>query len=181
MMEVQKKETGQVFWACQSCMNFASSITTKVQEVDRKVEELRGQVAENKEGVDKANENVRKMEKKVEKVEKKMEDGQQRMEDIMYEEMRAREAIRRNVVIYGVEEPSTQVLSQDWRERNREEAHVGWNDIGTGQNRTTGCCKRTTAHSLQEHQHRTGPDEEAKAGGEKIARGSGKKKQGRTL
>jgi uncharacterized coiled-coil protein SlyX len=115
MMEVQKKETGQVFWACRSCMNFASSITTKVQEVDRKVEELRGQVAENKEGVDKANENVRKMEKKVEKVEKKMEDGQQRMEDIMYEEMRAREAIRRNVVIYGVEEPSTSIRTDKER------------------------------------------------------------------
>jgi uncharacterized coiled-coil protein SlyX len=115
MMEVQKKETGQVFWACRSCMNFASSITTKVQEVDRKVEELRGQVVENKEGVDKANENVRKMEKKVEKVEKKMEDGQQRMEDIMYEEMRAREAIRRNVVIYGVEEPSASIRTDKER------------------------------------------------------------------
>jgi hypothetical protein len=55
------------------------------------------------------------MEKKVEKVEKKMEDGQQRMEDIMYEEMRAREAIRRNVVIYGVEEPSTSIRTDKER------------------------------------------------------------------
>jgi phage tail tube protein FII len=60
---VQKKETGQVFWACRSCMNFAHSITTKVQEVNQKVEVLRGQVKENKEGVAKANEGVKKGEK----------------------------------------------------------------------------------------------------------------------
>ncbi len=33
-----------------------------------------------------------------------MEDSERRMEGIMLEEMRAREAIRRNIVIYGMEE-----------------------------------------------------------------------------
>ncbi len=44
-------------------MNFAHSITIKVQEVNQKVEVLRGQVKENKEGVAKANEGVKKGEK----------------------------------------------------------------------------------------------------------------------
>jgi hypothetical protein len=120
MMEVQKKETGQVFWACRSCMNFASSITTKVQEVDRKVEALRGQVEENREGLTKASEEVKKVEKKVEKVERKIEDSEKRMEDLMYEEMRAREAIRKNVVIYGVEDPSSSLRT----DKERMEADV---------------------------------------------------------
>jgi hypothetical protein len=118
MMEVQKKETGQVFWACRSCMNFAHSITTKVQEVNQKVEVLRGQVEENKEGVAKANEGVKKVEKKVEKIEKKIEESEHRMEDIMFEEMRAREAIKRNVVIHGVRDPDNRVKTDkerlDW-------------------------------------------------------------------
>jgi hypothetical protein len=44
------------------------------------------------------------MEKNVGQVEKKVEDSERRMEGIMLEEMRAREAIRRNIVIYGMEE-----------------------------------------------------------------------------
>jgi len=120
MMEVQKKETGQVFWACRSCMNFASSITTKVQEVDWKVEALRGQVEENREGLTKASEEVKKVEKKVEKVERKIEDSEKRMEDLMYEEIRAREAISKNVVIYGVRDPSSSLRT----DKERMEADV---------------------------------------------------------
>jgi outer membrane murein-binding lipoprotein Lpp len=104
MMELQKKETGQVYWACRSCMNFAQSITSKVQEVNQKVEELRGQVQENTNGVAKANEEVKRVEKKVEKMQKKMEESDNRSEESMYEEMRAREAIKRNVILYGVQD-----------------------------------------------------------------------------
>ncbi len=100
-------------------MNFASSITTKVQEVDRKVEALRGQVEENREGLTKANEEVKKVEKKVEKVERKIEDSEKRIEDLMDEEMRAREAIRKNVVIYGVEDPSFSLRTRTRREWRR--------------------------------------------------------------
>jgi hypothetical protein len=44
------------------------------------------------------------MEKNVGQVEKKVEDSERRMEGIMLEEMRAKEAIKRNIVIYGMEE-----------------------------------------------------------------------------
>lgn len=107
MLELQKKEVGHAFWACRSCMSFAQSITTKVQEVDRKVEELRGQVTENREGIERTKDDVKRMEKKVEKVERRMEDREKKMEDGLYEEMRAREAIKRNVIIHGVEEPDS--------------------------------------------------------------------------
>jgi hypothetical protein len=73
MRELQKKETGQVFCACCSCMNFAQSITTKVHIVNQKVEELRGEVQENTDGVAKANEEVKRVEKKVEKIQRKLD------------------------------------------------------------------------------------------------------------
>ncbi len=107
MLELQRKETGQAFWACRSCMNFASSITTKVQEVDKKVEELRGQVKENRDGIERTNDNVKKVEKKVERMERKAEDAERKSENGMYEEMRAREAIKRNLIIHGLEEPDS--------------------------------------------------------------------------
>ena len=83
MRKLQKKETGQVFWACRSCMNFARSITTKVHVVNQKVEELRGEVQENTDGVAKANEEVKRVEKKVEKIQKKMEESDSRSEESM--------------------------------------------------------------------------------------------------
>ena len=60
---------------------------------------------ENRSGVEKAKDDVVHVEKKVEKVERKVEDMKNRIEDNMYEEMRAREAIKRNVVVHGVREP----------------------------------------------------------------------------
>jgi len=101
-------------------MNFAHSITTKVQEVNQKVEELRGQVQENTDGVAKANEGVKKVEKKVENLERKMEEADHKKEDSMYEEMRAREAIKRNVILYGVRDPDSNITT----DKERMEADI---------------------------------------------------------
>jgi len=61
-------------------------------------------VDENAEELEQAQQKIEKVEKNVGHVEKKVDNMEKRMEDKMYEEMRAREAIRRNLVIYGVEE-----------------------------------------------------------------------------
>jgi hypothetical protein len=103
-LEMQKKEMGIAYWACRSCLNFASKMNTKLKEVDRRIDQLKERVEENTDGLGRAKEKIDKVEKSVETVEQKVEDAEKRMENQMYEEMRAREAIRRNLVIYGVEE-----------------------------------------------------------------------------
>lgn len=115
MLDLQKKETGFAYWACRSCMNFAAKMNANFQEYGRKIEELEEQVKENREEVAKANDGVKKVEKKVEKVEKKMEDVEKKMEEGMCEEMRAREAIRRNIIIHGVKEPDTRLKTDKER------------------------------------------------------------------
>jgi hypothetical protein len=101
-------------------MNFAQSITSKVHEVNQKVEELRGQVQENTDGVAKANEEVKRVEKKVEKMQRKMEESDNKTEESMYEEMRAREAIKRNVILYGVRDPDSSAKT----DKERMEADI---------------------------------------------------------
>ncbi len=50
-------------------------------------------------------EKVETVEKRMEKLEKKTEEREAAEDDGMFEELRAREAIRRKLVVYGLEEP----------------------------------------------------------------------------
>jgi hypothetical protein len=88
---------------------------THLKEVDRKIEDLKGKVNENTDGLAKTNDKMAKVEKNVSAVGKKVEDMEKKLEESMLEEMRAREAIRRNIVIHGVEEPGREV--KDIKER----------------------------------------------------------------
>jgi len=103
-LELQKKEMGTAWWGCRSCVSFATKMNARFKEVDKRMDELTARVEENSEGLEQAQEKIDKVEKNVGEVGKKVEESEKRMEDQMYEEMRAREAIRRNIVIYGLEE-----------------------------------------------------------------------------
>jgi hypothetical protein len=73
-------------------------------------------------GVDTVEETVKKAEKAVEKVEKTVTDMAKELESGMYQEMRAREAIKRNLVIYGVKEPDQRLTdSKDKMEADKDE------------------------------------------------------------
>ena len=103
-LELQKKEMGIAWWGCRSCVSFATKMNARFKEVDKRMDQLTERVDENTEGLEQVQEKVDKVEKSVGQVEKKVEDSEKRTEDIMLEELRAREAIRRNIVIYGMEE-----------------------------------------------------------------------------
>jgi hypothetical protein len=118
-LDLQKKEMGQSFWACRSCVSFASTFATKVnaklKEVNDKVEALQEKVDNNTDVLEEAKEKIESVERKVGKVEKTVEEVERNVEEGMYEEMRAREAIKRNIVMYGVKEPDSSIT--DGKER----------------------------------------------------------------
>ncbi len=132
-LEIQKKEMGQAFWACPSCISFASTfgakVNQKLKEVNDRVDALQEKVDNNtiglgevQERVDTVEETVQKAEKAVEKVEKTVTDMAKELEIGMYQEMRAREAIKRNLVIYGVKEPDQRLTdSKDKMEADKDE------------------------------------------------------------
>jgi hypothetical protein len=112
-LELQKKEIGQSFWACRLCGSFASTFATKVnaklKEVNDRVDSLQAKVEENTGVLEEVQDKLETMERKVEKAEKMAEDVEKNMEEGMYEEMRAREAIKRNIVIYGLKEADPKI------------------------------------------------------------------------
>jgi len=114
-LEQQKKDMGMAYWACRSCLSFAAKMQTQLKEVDRKLEKLKEQVEENTDGIGKANDKIGKVEKSVGTVGRKIEDMERRLEENMMEEMRAREAIKRNIVLHGVDEPAREM--RDGKER----------------------------------------------------------------
>jgi len=119
-LEQQKKEMGIAYWACRSCLSFAAKMQTQMKEVDRKLDRLQGEVMVNREGLAKTNGKIEKVERSVGAVGKKVEDVEKRMEENMYEEMRAREAIKRNIIMYGVVEPDGNIRT----DRERIEADM---------------------------------------------------------
>jgi hypothetical protein len=90
-------------------------VNAKLKEENDKVESLQAIVDETSGGLEEVQEKMETMERKVEKVEKTVENVEKVMEEEMYEEMRAREAIRRNVVMYGVKEANLRIT--DGKER----------------------------------------------------------------
>jgi hypothetical protein len=136
-LELQIKEMGQSFWACRSWVSFASTFATKVnaklKEVSDKVDNLQEKVEENTGGLEEAQGKINNVEKKVEKVEKTVEDMEKKVEEGMYEEMRAREAIKRNIVMYGVKEPDQNIKdAKDRMEADKEESERIFTAIGSG-------------------------------------------------
>jgi hypothetical protein len=103
-LELQMKEMGQAYWAC---LSFCNKMNTQIKEVDKRVDQLMGKLEENTAGLKKADKKIEKVKKAVGKVERRQEDSEKRIEESMCEEMRAREAIRRNVIVHGVPEPDS--------------------------------------------------------------------------
>lgn len=91
------KEMGTAFWACRSCLSFATKVNSQFKDMDRrlgevsaKTETVSKQVETNTAEIGAVRGDMKKMECKLEKMEK-------RLEDRMYEEMREREIRRLNL------------------------------------------------------------------------------------
>ncbi len=82
-------------------------------------------------------EKVDTVEKRMEKLEKKTEEREASEDDGMFEELRAREAIRRNLVVYGLEEPDQTVTEgKDRMEADKNECENIFTTIGSKARRT---------------------------------------------
>ncbi len=90
-------------------------VKEKLVGLQEKVETHTEEIQQNKEKLDNVG-------KKVEKMERCMEDMEQQSEEGLLEELRAREAIKRNLVMYGLNEPHHSIKDgKDRMEADKEE------------------------------------------------------------
>ena len=135
-LELQLKEMGTAFWACRSCVSFANTfgakVNAKLKEMDKRVDNLQEQVESNTGGLEKVKEKVDTVEKKVEKLEKRAEERETTTDEGLFEELRAREAIKRNLVVYGLDEPDHSVKEgKDRMEADKMECENIFTAIGS--------------------------------------------------
>jgi predicted nuclease with TOPRIM domain len=108
---------------------FGAKVNEKLKEVSNGADALQERIDNNTAGleevqerVDSMEETAKKVEKAVGKVEETVTDMAKQLESGVYQEMRAREAIKRNLVLYGVKEPDQRLMdSKDKMEADKVE------------------------------------------------------------
>jgi hypothetical protein len=112
-------------------------VNEKLKQMDRRVDDLQEKVQANTGGLEEVQEKVNTVEKRMEKLEKRTEEREASEDDWMFEELRAREAIRRNWVVYGLEEPDQTVTEgKDRMETDKNECENIFTTIGSKARRT---------------------------------------------
>jgi hypothetical protein len=112
-------------------------VNEKLKQMDKRVDSLQEKVEANTGGLEEVQDKVETVEKRMEKLEKRTEEREAAEDDGMFEELRAREAIRRNLVVYGLEEPDQTIKEgKDRLEADKNECENIFNTIGAKARRT---------------------------------------------
>jgi hypothetical protein len=114
-LEMQMREMGTAFWACRSCLSFATKVNTQLKEMDRRIEDVSVKTDTISKRVEEQKTEIGEVKGDVKKMEERMEEMEKRIEGRVYEEIREREIRRLNLVLHRVTEPSQRI--RDGRER----------------------------------------------------------------
>jgi len=118
MMETQIKVTGNTCWVCRPCTAYSHGIIQRMREIEGKLENVEKKVEENTKEVKGLNKKVEKVEEAMRKKDNKVERTVRESEFRMCDEMREREARRRNIIFHSVGEDKREKASgkerQEW-------------------------------------------------------------------
>jgi DNA repair ATPase RecN len=114
------REMGMAFWACRSCLSFATKVNNQFKDMDRRIGEVNTKTEAVTKQVEEHTMEIREVKGDVKKMKERLEEMERKLEDRMCEEMREREIRSLNLVLHRVEEPSQQI----WDGRERMEADI---------------------------------------------------------
>jgi hypothetical protein len=118
LIEKQMKITGTTYWACRPCTAYAQGITARMKQIEDRLERTEKKVEENKKETEVLDKKVDKIEGELKKKDDKVEKAVKEAEYRMMDEMREREARRRNVVFHNIGEAENEKATgrerMDW-------------------------------------------------------------------
>jgi DNA repair ATPase RecN len=114
-LDLQMREMGTAFWACRSCMSFATKVNNQFRDMDRRIGEVSTKTEAVTKRVEEHTAEIGEVRGDVRKMEEKLEEMEKRLEDRMCAEIREREIRRLNLVLHRVDEPNQRI--RDGRER----------------------------------------------------------------
>jgi len=104
-ISAQVKASGVTYWGCRCCTSFAKSFHSKLGEMNRRLEDLEKKSTENSDGMQKNKEDIKKVREEVREMRKEKEEAEKADSEV-WEEMRDREARRRNLIFHRIKESS---------------------------------------------------------------------------
>lgn len=114
-LALQMKEMGMAYWACRSCLNFATKTNALLKNMDKQMQTMNAKIEKNTEKIEATQKELKKVDNGLKNVERRVEEVKKSVGDELYEEMRERETRRLNLVLHGVQE---QEETRSYRERS---------------------------------------------------------------
>jgi Zn-finger protein len=108
-LERQAKEMGQSFWACRSCLSFATKVNHQFKEVTEQMAKINNKVDENTREIKNTNTRVDSAEEMIDKLSRKVNEMEKNLGEGIYEEIRERDMRRLNIVLHDVKEPARSI------------------------------------------------------------------------
>lgn len=142
-LALQMKEMGMAYWACRSCLNFATKTNALLKNMDKQLQNMNTKIEKNAEDIGANRKELKRVDNGLKNVERQVEEVKRSIRDEMYEEIRERDSRKLNLVLHGVQEPED---TRDYRagiEKDKEECSRIFAAINAGVRRENlKFCKR---------------------------------------
>jgi hypothetical protein len=117
---LQAKEVGTAFWACRSCLSFATKMNRHLQESSRRQDMVEAKVDKNTNDISRNAQEVEELRQELRRAMERIDNDKEARDDALCDELREREIRRLNLIIHGLQEPDQNVhLNRDRMEADR--------------------------------------------------------------
>ena len=119
VLDTQNAQTGQCFWCCKSCKNYALKFDKRMRDVEKRVQDLET-------AVPKLSTDVQNMQGEIEKIKDTNVKLSKEVKEVgsgskaevtthVFTEMRERESRKCNIIIHNLPEPGAEIIDKDER------------------------------------------------------------------
>jgi hypothetical protein len=108
-LELQKKECGNAFWGCRSCMAFNVKVNSQLQEAMRRQDVVEEKVERYAKNTEYNNNEINRLKEELSQVRLELDKERANRNVGMGEEMRDQAMRRNNIIIHGLQEPDSSI------------------------------------------------------------------------
>jgi hypothetical protein len=132
-LDIQKKECGNAFWGCRSCMAFNVKVNSQLQEAMRRQDVVEEKVERYARNTEHNNGEINRLKEELSKVRLELEQERSNRNAGMGEELRDIAMRKNNIIIHGLQEPDSSIAyNRDRMEQDKLVCGQLFAQIGAG-------------------------------------------------
>ncbi len=130
-LNLQIKEVGTAFWACKSCLSYATKVNHQFKKANERIDQVEKKADENKKEIESTLKLAKETASTVSELTKRIDNITEKMEETLDNELRERECRKTNLIIHGLPEvPSTVVGNRECMEADKRNCDSVFGAIG---------------------------------------------------